>query len=377
MAPRLWTPVALMRNAFGPLCLWWWRELRDMGVAMLARVAPRLITRTLIVLEQTGGGIWRLRAPVRECLETFTEEANGNAPSLAQPTVAALAGTRTEIAMAPELVLTRRLVLPETVEGDLDRVVGLQLERECPLPIDQIHFDKRVAARMKQDRRIAVDVWIVRRSRIEQLRAMTRVWGAQLTRIGVSDTDGAVVGNFLRGTTRLARLNLTSLDRRLMASGATLATVWFGLIGAHWGYERAQLGRELRQLATPSTNATRLAGQLKAEAAPAEALVGLMRLPDALDALSALTEEVPKDSWVYDLDAVAQWPQVPSIKLAGFTPAATMLVGVLEASHKFDTVRLVSAQSAGLGSAQDRLQLSARWSTSGKGAPSATGAVSE
>ena len=377
MTLRLASLVARVRDVFGPLCMWWWRELRDMAAAILARMAPRLITRTLIVLEQTGGSVWRLRAPLRECLETFTEAANGGVPALAEATVAALAGTRTEIAMAAELVLTRRLVLPEAVEGDLDRVVGLQLERECPLPVDQVHFDKQVAARMKQDGRIAVDVWIVRRSRIEQLREMTRLWGAHLARIGVSDIDRTIVGNFLRGPTRLVRLKLTSSDRRLIACAATLATVWLGLVGFHWGSERVQLGRELRRLAAASANATTLAGQLKVEAAPAEALVGLMRLPDALDALSTLTEEVPKDSWVYDLDVVAQWPQVPRIKLAGFTPAATMLVGVLGSSHKFDTVRLVSAQSAGLGSAQDRLQVSARLSPPGKGAGSATGPVSQ
>ena len=53
-------------------------------------------------------------------------------------------------------------------------------------------------------------------------------------------------------------------------------------------------------------------------------------------------------------------PSRPRIKLSGFAPAATILVDLLGSSHQFDMVRLVSAQSAGLGSGLDRLQLSAR-----------------
>lgn len=377
MARRLHEFWAEVRRTFVPLWDWWLRELREITAALMLRLAPRLITRTLIILGPDGGSIWALRGAARECLESFTGEPDQDSTwwlRLATETVTRVTGTRAEIALTPESVLTRSLIMPATVKADLDQVVSLQLERECPLPLDQVYVDKRIVDRWKAEQRIAVEIRMVQRSRIERLREVTRNWNVQITRIGVNDKDGSPVGNFLRTPTRLAALRLSALDRRLIASAITLATVFLGLIGFHWGSERVQLGRELQRLKAPANAAATLARQLQSTAAPAEALVGLMRQSDALDAVAALNDAVPKDSWVYDLDVVAQFPQAPRVKFSGFAPTATMLVGVLESSHRFGRVRLVSAQSAGLGSGQDRLQVSAQFLSHGDKTPATSAA---
>ncbi len=49
------------------------------------------------------------------------------------------------------------------------------------------------------------------------------------------------------------------------------------------------------------------------------------------------------------------------LKAAGFVPAATMFTDMLAKAPEFQEVRLASATSAGLGTAKDRVQLTARW----------------
>lgn len=355
-----------LRITLGTLFAWWLRELRETAEDMLAKLAPRLVTRTLVILTRDGGSVSLVRGAHRECVLTFSNDAAGSWPDALDLTGTAVAvrGTRAVFALSSDDVLTRSLTLPESVERDLDQVVGLQLERESPMPLERVCIDRQISERLRRERQIKVDVSLVHRARVEQVRELARKWGVHVVRVGVSTESGDVTGNFLRAPTRLSRLKLTPTDRRLAVSAATLATVCLGVVAFHWVYERVEIGRELRHLQDPADAAGGLAKRLETDAAPAVALVNLMRQPDALDALTTLTTEVPRDSWVYDLDVSAQWPQTPRIKLSGFTPTATMLVGVLGTGGRFDDVRLVSAMSAGLGSAQDRLQLTARLVTS-------------
>lgn len=369
-----------LRITLGELFGWWLRELRETAEDLLARLAPRWVTRTLVILTREGGSVSLVRGAHRECVLTFSNDAAGSWPDELDFTgpAAAVRGTRAVFALSSEDVLTRRLTLPESVERELDQVVGLQLERESPMPLDRVRIDRQISERLRRERLIKVDVSLVHRARVERVRELARKWGVHLVRVGVSTESGDVTGDFLRAPTRLSRLKLTSTDRRLTVSVASLAVVCLGVVAFHWTYERLELGRELERLQAPATTAKGLAKKLETDAAPAEALVNLMTQPDALDALTTLTTEVPKDSWVYDLEVSAQWPQTPRIKLSGFTPAATMLVGLLGAGRRFDDVRLVSAISAGLGSAQDRLQLTARLVTSGPvptAPPAANGAT--
>lgn len=342
---------------------WWLHELRETGEALLARISPRRVMRTGVILEKAGGSIWSIRGSSREQLATFTADVNGAWLEQLQPPESAtlIRGTRTVFALAPEYVLSLELTLPDVVEGDLDAVLALQLERESPMPLSRVYTDRSISERLRQSGRIKVVVLIVQRDLIDRVRGLARAWGVHIVRAGMAGADGTVTGNFLQAPASLARLRLTGLQRRLAVSSAGLAMLCVCVIGAHWIRERIVLGRELARLHAPAIAAEGLAKQLRTTAEPAEALAQLMEQPDAVDVLTALTQDTPKDSWVYDLDISAQWPSTPRVRLTGFTPTATTLVGVLGSSGHFDSVRLVSALSAGLGSGQDQMQLTARW----------------
>lgn len=351
-----WTP------ALGEGLAWWVQELRETAELLLGRVAPRWVTRTLVCLEPHRGSISVIRGAQRVSVCLLPEDVLGKgwAARNALEVPVALRGTRAVFAVAPEYVLTHTLTLPASVAPDLDQVVSLQLERECPLPLERVHVHHRIRQRLPADRRIEVDLLIIQRDRIERLQALSQQWGLHLVRIGMISTTGDVTGNFLHAPHATGRRRLNTTDRRLMRSAVCLGVLVLITLAGHWGYERIVVGRELRRLDAPAASADLLTQRLRAQAAPAEALTALMRQADALDTLITLTEDIPADAWVYELDVSAQGSQVPRIKLSGFAPIATTLVSQLQRSGHFDDVRLVTAISAGLGSGQDRLQLTAR-----------------
>lgn len=362
MTARLRQGVSHFQVQLGMFASWWAQELREAGEAILARLVPRWVTRTLVLLEPQGGSVWTVRGAQRERVSSLAPDETGGWPGELGPPelVSKLRGTKAVFGFAPQYVLTHKLSLPVSVERELDQVVALQLERDCPMPLDQVYVDRRAGQRSHEGTKLEVTVLIIQRERVDRLRDLAHLWGLRMGRVGMITGSGDVVGDFLRAPAALGRLRLTRTDRRLGIAAAILAVACSALIAFQWGYERVTVGRKLHSLQEPAVAAEKLARQLKKDAAPAEALVSLMRQPDALDVLTTLTQDTPKDTWFYDLDISAQWPQVPHIKLSGFTPVATMLVGTLQNSGSLREVRLVSASSSGLGSGQDRLQLTAQ-----------------
>jgi hypothetical protein len=344
------------------LLAWWLEELRVCGENLLGRIAPRSLTRTVIALDRAGGDISTVRGKDRQSVLHFTCEAPGEWPEDLEPfgSPDAIRGTRGVVALSGEFVLVHEIVLPRALEREVDQVIPLQLERELPLPTDRLALDWRISRRSRGEGRITVEVLIVHRALIERVKSLTRAWRIDLMRIGLAREARAIAGDFLRTSRRVSPLRLNATEARLALTAGALAVLWGLLIGGQWVYERVRVGRALDAVNPHALLADRIREELRAAAAPGAALVTLMREPDALDALTALTEAVPADSWAYEVDIGAESPQAAEIKASTFTPTATTLVDLLGRSPQFGAVRSVSATPAGL-FAGDRLKLTARW----------------
>ena len=359
---------ARIRAEAAGLLAWWLEELRACGEGLLGRIAPRFLTRTVIELEEAGGRIFTVRGKDRQEVLVFTCEVPGAWPEDLERfgSVAPLQGTRAVATLAPEFALAHHIVLPRTLEREVDEVIPLQLERELPVPADRVALDWRILPRPRPEPRITVELLVVHRAVVERVKSLARALGVELVRVGLSHEGSGVRGNFLRASHRMSPLRLTATERRLALSAGALAALWGLLIGGQWLYERARVDRVLKEATPHAVHVDRLREQLSAEAAPGASLAALMREPDALDVLTALTEAVPKDSWAYEVDISAQAPRSAEIKASTFTPTASMLVDLLGRSPQFEHVQLVSSRSAGL-FAGDRLTLTAHWAP-----PSAT-----
>jgi hypothetical protein len=122
------------------------------------------------------------------------------------------------------------------------------------------------------------------------------------------------------------------------------------------------VSREVDAAATLAAEADDLDSQLRQRMEPALALTRIAARRDALDFLVALTKRVPGDSWAYDVEITVSPEKTAELNLSGFAAQPPDLIDSLEGTPEFEQVRLVSAVSAGVGTGQDRLELSAKGS---------------
>jgi hypothetical protein len=373
---RLFSLLSALRGELRALWLWWVQELRECTEWLLelgSLRAPRLRVR----LEHPQARVCRVQGEEEREIFTFTHPRGGPLPALLANMVSGAGrGARVTLVLGIEDVLLQDLTLPEVAEPQLEQLIRLKLERELPLGLAGLCVDHWVVLRRKGTRQILVRVLIAHRAPLERLREQLTAWGWRLVRVGIADEKQPrkVTGDLLPA--RGPRRELFGPgDRRLLLGAAALLAAWGLAVLLGWGYERIQVGSELRQAEIAAGAVRQLRARLERDSAPARALIELQQRPDAADGLPALTDAVPLDSWVSGLDVTTSAGSL-AIRLSAFTPVATLLADQLSHMPSFHAVRLLTANSAGLGSG-DRLELSASFAPSARapGLPALPGQV--
>jgi hypothetical protein len=352
-----------MMSSLRQFFAWWLHELREIGSDLLSRIAPRLAARAYVRFESSSGSVVSHQGRGRTEMFGFNRTAEGQWPSDLDdhPQREMLRGMRAVIVLPRDDVLIQELVLPDSVERDLEQTVRLLLERHLPVATDAVYLDRRIVSRSREQRRITVRLLIARCDRVDQLRDVVTTWGLRPIRIGFADTDGGVSGNFIPRRIRREQFQFSPLERRLAIAAAVLVIGVSGLIGGQWIYERVQIGREAETAGELAASARSLGERLQRETAAADALISTIKQPDALEVLAALTTRVPADAWTYQLEVDAPATQPADVRISGFAPTATIMIDQLEQAPEFESVRLANAMSAGIGSGKDRVQIVARW----------------
>lgn len=362
--------------------------MRDLAEIVLIRCAPRLATHMLVTIRGATFTLDTFRG--RTCINSLSFSSvsrwRSRALGLRSPAAEWLprelqshglgdlpAGASTTIALEPSLALRHDFELPSAVRAELDSAVALYLERQVPLPSDQVYMDWRVTHPDPQRQRLHVQLLVVRREMVDQLREYVSGWGLRPVRIALDGRDpasaadsglgapGALRGNFLPRSFGALRMRLARTERRLAMLAIALAACLLVLILGQRSYERHRVNAELHRTEQLARSARDFARKLDIESAPARELTAKMSSADCLNVLAGLTRLIPLDSWVYDLKIDPGKDSSMTIELAGFAPAATTLTELLAKAPALQQVRLLSATSAGVAAAQDRLQIAAMW----------------
>ncbi|MEJ1962977.1 MAG: PilN domain-containing protein [Gammaproteobacteria bacterium] len=329
---RIWPEITA-------LIAWWLRELHEIVESLAERLLPGWAKPVLVRLESGA---------IVEVGKDSPLEADDDR-----------AGARAILLLSSSQVLNHEISLPLATERELDAAIDLHLERELPLPRAQVCIHWRVVSRDRAKRRLLVGVHVAHRSQIEKLGEMLTARGLRLSRVAVATGPDDFEGDLLPQRSHARPFRITRLDRRLALIGFALGIVTCSVVACQWIFERTRVNAELARVGTQAQRARNLAHDLGHGAAGPEALIALMARPDAVDVLRTLTSEIPSDTWMYELEIRASSTPGYQVKLGGYAPAATMFVDALEKRPKFDGVRLVSAASAGIGTARDRLTVTA------------------
>jgi len=353
--------LGALRSEAAALLRWWIRELRDIGQQLLERAAPRLAKHLVIEFKGNTAEAYALRRGSASERIAISHDPNGVWPERFPASEALVEhhGARATLVLAPEDTFSFDLLVPHALRRDLDKVIALHLEGALPLARDQFGVDYQIREHLPSTGKFRVQVLVAHRSQLDRLHDLAQQWQVRPTRIGALGETGSIVGDFLRSPFRFRRMQLTLLERRLSALVLALACMLGALIAGQWAYERIVVDGQLRRIDSEARVASRLAGRLTRESAPAQELVKIAGVPDASDVLGDLTRTVPSYAWVYQLQVEAPTTGDIAIRMGAFAPPATTLVSVLQDARRFGTVQLVSATSGGGPSGLDRLELTA------------------
>jgi hypothetical protein len=352
-----------VREEYTSLSSWWLHEMREAFADLKQRLAPGRPHRTTISLSRTAGTVvqqWR-NGTIKSA--EFQRTQTGDLPadrSEFWPAATTDAATA-HVVLPKSAILMRRIWLPANAEHNLTPLVELQLERELPIPRDQVHVDWRIEARNRDRTKIEVVIGIVWRSEIERLVSAMSQWKLRVASIAVDQDGDAPSFNFAPRRTRRSTSRLARVDRLLVISAAIFWLAYAGVIGAQWMRERIVVTEALAEMTAPTLRVEHMRAELDQRRRPMLTLLQLMAAPSSAEVLADLTAAVPRDSWLQQLEIRSLDDNSSLIKLTAITPTATQLVNQLEQSPRFENVALQSAGTMGLGMARDRAELSARW----------------
>jgi type IV pilus assembly PilM-like protein len=358
MSARLGATLTLVGKEATELGRWWLDELDDMARAFLRRIAPRSFNDSVLTLGSDGGTlVTDDDGEPRALTIVAAPDDTWSFADAESATSRGAAGSRVRITMPDEDVFTYEVTLPASAERDLRSAIELDVERSLPIALGEMLVDFTVTHRQRDTGRIIVTVWAARRTRVQAIQARATGLGLRPVAIGVATASAGVAGNFLdERRPRAARSK--RLDRLLVAGIATSAVVGIGTVVAQRLHERDLVQRELDTIEPQAAAAADLKRRIATRRPQFSELASIVRAPDGVDALAALTAAVPDEGWVQYVEIDASIGGPPELRWTSYAPAGSGLVETLQQSPDLVAITLVS--TATLEGQPNRIELTAQ-----------------
>jgi general secretion pathway protein L len=332
-----------------------WRDLLlvclpDRPRHLLARGDQRLFVEP----EGATAQIYRVQGGQREILGKLDLQVAGSLQAV-------LAGLkdkrqRSVVHLATGSVLTRHVSFPAQVRDNLRQVLSYEIDRLSPFQADQVYFDFRVAEGPLQGGKVGVDLALCRRDLAQEWLQRLRDQGVpaeQLTWEGAWPKANLLPAHERppRGSGILSPTKMLLFLVLLLAS-ATLATPIWQLHQTH--NERAAEVETLKARAE-KVHAMRTALE-RARQGSVAVLQAKWDQPRMIDLLLELTERLPDDTWVQNLDF-----RDGEIQLRGESAQATALIDLLDQAPGITEVTFRSPVVQVAGSGRERFHISLKY----------------
>jgi len=248
-------------------------------------------------------------------------------PGSAQAMLSGVSARRrkTLIRMREDQILKRRVSLPGQVEAKLAQVLAYEMDRLSPFEADQVYFDYRVQGQRSRADKIWVELALCRREPVQRWLALLRERGAPAERV---TWEGAwPKANLLpaherpqQGGGALRVTLVLSLVVALLAAATLVTPLW--QLAQIRDARREQIV-ELKARAE-QVHAMRTALE-RARAGSVAVLKRKWEQPRMIDLLLELTERLPDDTWIQNLDFTDG-----EIRIRGESARATALINLLD-----------------------------------------------
>jgi general secretion pathway protein L len=306
---------------------WWGRQLLDLVPARLrqaakgadAVIADATTPGTLVLLRRRRGveqrvGQMRLDEPATPALRAaFNGRASGEQVLLRLPGSA---------------VLERSVILPLAAERDPERVLGYEMERLTPFTADEVFWGYGIEARDRLRARLVVRLFVVPRAAVGALIDLLAASGGRPNRLEVA-TQGGLRSIKLshEGMAGAGRLLST---RTLAYAAAALAVLVVISPYLRQSIELNALQEQLDAMAPRVRQAEALRREISGAGAGNDAVAAeTRRLGDTLEALAAVTEILPDDSYLTEFTMRER-----KMTLSGLSASAPKLISGLSADPR-------------------------------------------
>jgi len=263
---------------------------------------------------------------------------------------------RTLVELPAGEVLVRSLSFPEQVRTNLRQVVGYEIDRLSPFRADQVYYDVRIGEGAAPNGKLRVELALCRRDALAHWLQRLRDAGLPADRL---TWEGAwPKANLIPPEERPRRpIRLLTPARLLPLLVLTLTAAI--LITPLWQKQRQidLLDTQLRGLRVRAAEVDEVRAAL--ERAREGSMVVLQRKmdqPRAVDLLRELTERLPDDTWVQNLDVTER-----EVQIRGESARATALIGLLEQAPGFSEVSFRSPVVQVATTGQERFHIAFRF----------------
>src|SRR5919106_563368 len=337
-------PERLRRSA-GGFFAWWSSEL-----AALIPVGVRRVFCSrgdMVVLDEAGPGLvvsCLCDDGPREIARLNLERADGPAAAAASlARLKRLVSDRTDfvVRLREHQTLRKVVELPLAAEENLREVLRFEMARLTPFTVEQVYFAGRVGSRDLKRRLLQVELMLAKRASVDRLLECAASLGIRprcACPAGQDPTTDVLLDLDPSGDyqTRSTPWGAPSLALSALAAGLALAVIYVPL-------ERKQSEVDaLESIVAEAQAEAEAARQLRAEIERVleESRFAFQRrreAPTVLEVLNELTERLPDETWLIELQL-----QASEVQISGYSPAASALIGLIEGSSLFQNVRFRS-----------------------------------
>ena len=263
---------------------------------------------------------------------------------------------RVVLTLDPALTLRRTLQVPRAAEAEITGVLAFEIERHTPFREHEIYFDHTIDRAASSDSTMAVDLVIVPRRLVDPLIHALSALDFGLDEMMVSATsDEADVTVPVEGTVARQRHGgngfklWVALVMVLAVAAATTPLIRIKsladdlAVAVHRAKAEAETTLALQTETDHLTRGMNVIARAKAEAS------------SPLAVLHVLTGLLPDGTWVEQFSVVGD-----EVILQGRTDSSSRLVGLLEASPLFESVKYLAPITRDAGAGVERFNFSLR-----------------
>ena len=307
---------------FGEFFDWWGRQLLEL---VPARLRSRAADTDALVADASQAGLltlWRRRRGTEQRMAQIRLDEPGS-PGLRAALQGRPRGERVHLRLSPAQVLERSVTLPLAAERELERVLGYEMERLTPFTADEVFWGYAVLERDRARSRLLLRLTMVPRAAVASLIDLLAAVGG---RPGLIETAAAGGTRTLRLAHQDGAARRGILSRRSLAwACGALAVLVIASPFLRQSLTLDSAQDRLDVMAPRFAEVNALRRKISGAGAGGDAVAAeTRRLGDTLEALAAVTEILPDDSYLTEFTMRER-----KMTLSGLGASAPKLINLL------------------------------------------------